>query len=61
MTGDRVLPAPPTSRFVGVFTEFPVRSGQARVDVQQLMKERGPLTDYSSVGFDFSFLHAAGL
>ena len=50
---------PNMQRFVGEFTDFPVRViGQGEVDVQHLMKESAVLlTDYSSVGFDFSFLH----
>jgi CDP-glycerol glycerophosphotransferase len=50
---------PNMQRFVAEFADFPVRViGQGEVDVQQLMKESAVLlTDYSSVGFDFSFLH----
>ena len=46
-------------RFTALFSDVPVRViSQGEVDVQQLMKESAVLvTDYSSVGFDFSFLH----
>ncbi len=50
---------PNMQRFTSLFSDVPVRViSQGEVDVQQLMKESAVLvTDYSSVGFDFSFLH----
>src|SRR6185437_10026836 len=50
---------PNMQRFISLFHDAPVRViSQGEVDVQQLMKESAVLvTDYSSVGFDFSFLH----
>src|SRR6185437_10470438 len=50
---------PNMQRFISLFHDAPVRViSQGEVDVQRLMKESAVLvTDYSSVGFDFSFLH----
>jgi CDP-glycerol glycerophosphotransferase len=50
---------PNMQRFIAEFADAPVRViSQGEVDVQHLMKESAALlTDYSSVGFDFSFLH----
>src|SRR6185437_12692580 len=50
---------PNMQRFISLFHDAPVRViSQGEVDVQHLMKQSAVLvTDYSSVGFDFSFLH----
>jgi CDP-glycerol glycerophosphotransferase len=50
---------PNMQHFTALFRDAPVRViSQGEVDVQHLMKESAVLlTDYSSVGFDFSFLH----
>jgi CDP-glycerol glycerophosphotransferase len=50
---------PNMQRFINEFSDYPVRViSQGEIDVQRLMKESAVLlTDYSSVGFDFSFLH----
>ncbi|MGC4378026.1 CDP-glycerol glycerophosphotransferase family protein, partial [Fictibacillus sp. Mic-4] len=50
---------PNMQKFTHFFKDAPVRViSQGEVDVQYLMKESAMmLTDYSSVGFDFSFLH----
>ncbi len=50
---------PNMQRFTSLFSDVPVRViSQGEVDVQHLMKQSAVLvTDFSSVGFDFSFLH----
>jgi CDP-glycerol glycerophosphotransferase len=50
---------PNMARFTELFADAPVRViSQGEVEVQHLLKESAMLvTDYSSVGFDFSFLH----
>lgn len=50
---------PNMQKFTPYFTDAPVRViSQGEVDVQRLLKESAMMiTDYSSVGFDFSFLH----
>ncbi|MBM7646055.1 CDP-glycerol glycerophosphotransferase [Scopulibacillus daqui] len=50
---------PNMQKFTSYFTSAPVRViSQGEVDVQKLLKESMlMITDYSSVGFDFSFLH----
>jgi CDP-glycerol glycerophosphotransferase len=50
---------PNMASFTDLFADAPVRViSQGEVDVQHLLKESAMLvTDYSSVGFDFSFLH----
>lgn len=50
---------PNMAAFTALFADAPVRViSQGEVDVQHLLKESAMLvTDYSSVGFDFSFLH----
>lgn len=50
---------PNMAAFTALFDDAPVRViSQGEVDVQHLLKESAMLvTDYSSVGFDFSFLH----
>ncbi|MFL6098443.1 MAG: CDP-glycerol glycerophosphotransferase family protein [Actinomycetales bacterium] len=50
---------PNMQRFTSLFQDAPVRVlSHGEIDVQHLMKESAVLlTDYSSVGFDFSFLH----
>jgi len=50
---------PNMARFMHLFADMPVRViSQGEVDVQYLLKQSAMLvTDYSSVAFDFSFLH----
>ncbi|TCP19001.1 CDP-glycerol glycerophosphotransferase [Scopulibacillus darangshiensis] len=50
---------PNMQKFTHFFSDAPVRIiNQGDVDVQRLLKESAMMiTDYSSVGFDFSFLH----
>jgi CDP-glycerol glycerophosphotransferase len=50
---------PNVQTYIGQFAGVPARViSQGEVDVQHLLKESAMLvTDYSSVGFDFSFLH----
>lgn len=50
---------PNMQKFTSYFSNAPVRViSQGEVDVQHLLKESAMMiTDYSSVGFDFSFLH----
>ncbi|MFC7395388.1 CDP-glycerol glycerophosphotransferase family protein [Scopulibacillus cellulosilyticus] len=50
---------PNMQKFTSYFTNAPVRViSQGEVDVQKLLKESAlMITDYSSVGFDFSFLN----
>jgi CDP-glycerol glycerophosphotransferase len=50
---------PNMQRYRNVFSQAPVRLiSQGEVDVQLLLKQSAMLvTDFSSVGFDFSFLH----
>lgn len=50
---------PNMQKFTSFFAGSPVRIiSQGEVDVQRLLKESAMMiTDYSSVGFDFSFLH----
>ncbi|MBR8644323.1 CDP-glycerol glycerophosphotransferase family protein [[Brevibacterium] frigoritolerans] len=50
---------PNMQKFTSYFKDAPVRViSQGEVDVQRLIKESAiMITDYSSVAFDFSFLH----
>ncbi|MCP8617482.1 CDP-glycerol glycerophosphotransferase family protein [Salirhabdus salicampi] len=50
---------PNMRKYVSYFKDFPIKViHQGEVDVQHLLKESSMMiTDYSSVGFDFSFLH----
>lgn len=50
---------PNMQKFTNYFSDSPVKViSQGEVDVQHLLKESALMvTDYSSVGFDFSFLH----